>query len=276
MLNVGGNIDLENGSFIKIDRHLGAVLQPPKGTGTGSNVLSLNLPATTTQVAQAPQTAVSGYIQGNVNIGATSSFIVGGEIFYPLYIIGDVTGTNLITIGSVKSTAEPDPLLIQGTPNPSPSFPAITSPSSTTFTVGTPGTFTVTTTGFTPPATLSETGTLPSGVTFVDNGDGTATAQRHPGDRHRRHLPADDHRHQQRELRHPDLHADRHRRRRRRADGHGPEPEQRPGGRWHSGDDHRHQPLRRHGGTLRPDSGDDHAYGATTTRSRSRARRAPP
>ena len=52
--------------------------------------------------------------------------------------------------------------------------PAITSAGSTTFTTGTLGTFTVTTTG-TPTAALSETGTLPTGVTFVDNKDGTAT-----------------------------------------------------------------------------------------------------
>ena len=38
----------------------------------------------------------------------------------------------------------------------------------------TAGSFTVTTTGF-PTPSLSETGTLPSGVTFVDNGNGTAT-----------------------------------------------------------------------------------------------------
>ena len=52
--------------------------------------------------------------------------------------------------------------------------PAITSANATTFTVGTLGTFTVTTTGSSP-MTLSEGGALPSGVTFVDNGDGTAT-----------------------------------------------------------------------------------------------------
>jgi hypothetical protein len=56
--------------------------------------------------------------------------------------------------------------------------PAITSPSSTTFTAGTAGSFTVEATG-TPPAptlTLSDGGaSLPSGVSFVDNGDGTAT-----------------------------------------------------------------------------------------------------
>ena len=52
--------------------------------------------------------------------------------------------------------------------------PAITSANSTTFTVGSAGSFTVTSTGA-PVAALSETGTLPSGVTFVDNGNGTAT-----------------------------------------------------------------------------------------------------
>jgi Putative Ig domain/Beta-propeller repeat len=52
--------------------------------------------------------------------------------------------------------------------------PSITSAPSTTFIVGAAGTFTVTTKGFPAPA-LSETGVLPSGVTFVDNGDGTAT-----------------------------------------------------------------------------------------------------
>jgi hypothetical protein len=51
---------------------------------------------------------------------------------------------------------------------------AITSGDSTTFTVGTAGTFTVTTSG-NPTAAISESGTLPDGVTFTDNGDGTAT-----------------------------------------------------------------------------------------------------
>jgi hypothetical protein len=52
--------------------------------------------------------------------------------------------------------------------------PAITSANSTTFTVGTASSFTVTTTG-TPTPTLSETGAFPSGVSFIDNGNGTAT-----------------------------------------------------------------------------------------------------
>jgi hypothetical protein len=52
--------------------------------------------------------------------------------------------------------------------------PGITSPAGTTFIVGQAGTFTVTTSGV-PNSTLSEAGALPSGVTFTDNGNGTAT-----------------------------------------------------------------------------------------------------
>lgn len=51
-------------------------------------------------------------------------------------------------------------------------LPVITSADHTTFSVGTPGSFTVTTTAA---STLTKTGTLPAGVTFTDNGDGTAT-----------------------------------------------------------------------------------------------------
>lgn len=51
--------------------------------------------------------------------------------------------------------------------------PAITSAASATLTAGTAGSFTVTTSGAPAPA-LTEAGTLPSGVTFTDNGNGTA------------------------------------------------------------------------------------------------------
>ena len=52
--------------------------------------------------------------------------------------------------------------------------PAFTSAASTTFTAGTAGSFTFTTTGF-PAPTLTESGSLPGRLTFVDNGNGTAT-----------------------------------------------------------------------------------------------------
>ena len=54
--------------------------------------------------------------------------------------------------------------------------PTITSANATTFTVGQAGTFTVTTGATTSPtAALTETGPLPTGLQFTDDGDGTAT-----------------------------------------------------------------------------------------------------
>jgi large repetitive protein len=51
---------------------------------------------------------------------------------------------------------------------------AFTSANNATFTEGTAGAFSVTTTGL-PTPSLTESGTLPAGVTFADNGNGTAT-----------------------------------------------------------------------------------------------------
>src|SRR5262249_28612500 len=52
--------------------------------------------------------------------------------------------------------------------------PTITSANTTTFVVTLPDTFTITTTG-TPTPAITQTGPLPFGVSFVDNGNGTAT-----------------------------------------------------------------------------------------------------
>ena len=52
--------------------------------------------------------------------------------------------------------------------------PAITSANTAHFTIGQAGSFTVTTTGY-PNAAITETGSLPSGLTFHDNGNGSAT-----------------------------------------------------------------------------------------------------
>ena len=42
LLNVGGNLEITNGANFIVGRNLGFIPQPPKGTGTGSNVLALN------------------------------------------------------------------------------------------------------------------------------------------------------------------------------------------------------------------------------------------
>jgi hypothetical protein len=70
-------------------------------------------------------------------------------------------------IGSVSS--QPFMLVVK-----QPLAPAFTSANAATFLTGVGDEFTVTTTGF-PAPSISESGTLPSGVTFTDNGDGTAT-----------------------------------------------------------------------------------------------------
>jgi hypothetical protein len=53
--------------------------------------------------------------------------------------------------------------------------PTITSANAATFVVGSAGTFSITTTGSPTAASIMETGALPSGVTFTNNGNGTAT-----------------------------------------------------------------------------------------------------
>ena len=65
-----------------------------------------------------------------------------------------------------------DDVTLQG--GPIRTAPAITSAASATFTAGAAGSFKVTTTG-SPIAAVTSTGTLPAGVTLVDNSDGTAT-----------------------------------------------------------------------------------------------------
>jgi hypothetical protein len=67
------------------------------------------------------------------------------------------------------------------TVSPATQAPAIISNASTTFTVGSAGAFAVTATG-SPTPSLSETGVLPSGVTFTGNGSGTATLAGTPAD----------------------------------------------------------------------------------------------
>jgi hypothetical protein len=98
---------------------------------------------------------------------------------------GDGTATLAGTPGAGTEGSYPFTITAANTvsPNASQNFmltvnagmaPAITSANTTTFFVASPGSFTVATTG-SPRPTLSESGALPSGVTFVDNGDGTAT-----------------------------------------------------------------------------------------------------
>ncbi len=72
-------------------------------------------------------------------------------------------------------TAQKDPDIIRDAA----SAPLFISAESFTFTVGSTGTFVIDTHGY-PLATITEKGTLPKGVTFKNNGDGTATLSGKP------------------------------------------------------------------------------------------------
>src|SRR5207244_3667250 len=76
-----------------------------------------------------------------------------------------VTATNGVAPDAVQSFT----LFVVNPP------PAVTSVDNATFVIGTFGTFTVRTSPPVPSATVSFTGTLPQGISFVPNGDGTAT-----------------------------------------------------------------------------------------------------
>jgi len=82
-------------------------------------------------------------------------------------------GNHPLTITATNSAGHTDQAFVLSVGLPRP--PEITSGPSATFTVGSPGTFTVTTSSVLPDVTIGESGTLPAGVTFTDNGDGTAT-----------------------------------------------------------------------------------------------------
>ena len=95
------------------------------------------------------------------------------------YKIAAAAGAQSATFGTGTATDDVTLGLVAMTASQANQAPTITSANSTTFTVGTDASFTVTTTG-NPTPSLSETGALPSGVTFKDNGNGTATLTETP------------------------------------------------------------------------------------------------
>ncbi len=90
---------------------------------------------------------------------------------------GTLRGTPLVLVGGdfgISFTAQNgiNPPAMQAFTIVLQQAPSITSANNATFAYGVPNSFTVTTTGF-PAPSLSESGALPPGVTFVDNGNGT-------------------------------------------------------------------------------------------------------
>jgi large repetitive protein len=158
ILNVDGNVTLDSSAVFA------AALDGPD-PGTGYDQLNVTGAVNLNGSTFDPSAGLSPGSQGFTIIQSTAPIVgsfkghpQGGTVFIgatPFTI--SYTGDNVI-LGRVG-----------------PSSPArITTQNSTTFTVGTAGAFTVTATGGVP-ITLSETGTLPGGVSFVDNGGGSGS-----------------------------------------------------------------------------------------------------
>jgi len=146
---------------------------PPTGTitsPTGNVTITAGQSVLFSGTGSDPDGTITGYSWtfsgGNPS---TSSLATPGNVTYS----SPGTFTATFTVTDNANLTDPTPPTRTITVN-STQAAAITSAGSTTFAVGTAGTFTVTTTG-TPTPALSETGALPSGVTFKDNGNGTAT-----------------------------------------------------------------------------------------------------
>jgi hypothetical protein len=112
----------------------------------------------------------------NPNAGSLTSITVAanGEVVAGTssgnVVVTDETGSAFAVFPTNSSSSEAYVAFV----SPQTPSPVFNSAANATFTAGTAGSFTVESLGA-PVASLIETGALPSGVTFIDNGDGTAT-----------------------------------------------------------------------------------------------------
>jgi hypothetical protein len=156
------------------------VLTPSSVTTGGSSTVAVTV----------ADTAGTGSSTPAGTISFTSSDIgANGDTFSPTSCTLSSSGTCSVTVtthevgtGSHLITATYAPNdSVHATSNGSATLavtgtaPSITSTASATFTAGTPVSFTVTTTGTPTPSLSDGSAMLPTGVTFTDNGNGTAT-----------------------------------------------------------------------------------------------------
>ncbi len=128
------------------------------GTAGTFTITTTGYPTATISKTGALPTGLTFADQGNGSATISGTPTAGGT--FPL---------NLTAANGIGSNATQALTLTVSQP------PAFTSPATATFVVGTAGSFTVTTSGFPTVSTITESGSLPAGVTFTNNGNGTAT-----------------------------------------------------------------------------------------------------
>jgi len=187
----GGPLSIYNfGSQSVVNADLQAFISYPAVNGDGSEVavntggstmvlsgstghLLATIPGSNLAGVAINQGGTEGYALGQSDLESLdlSKYAVTGATTIP----GGASGTGQLVFSSDGSTlvgiASSGALVFHQAPATSPTF---TSATSATGTVGTRLSFTVTTSGNPIPA-ITETGSLPSGITFTDNGNGTAT-----------------------------------------------------------------------------------------------------
>ncbi len=131
LLNVGGAITLSNGANFQINRDLGLIAQPPKGTGTGSNVLSLNFTNVTNSLITVLIPSVGSFIQGGITISPGSVFSISGNIYNTMYTEGTINGYSRLFINYGLSS-QSNPPFIQSLATP-PNLESTTGPAPTGF-----------------------------------------------------------------------------------------------------------------------------------------------
>jgi hypothetical protein len=150
-----------------------AVVSSQNPSVTGQSV-TFTATVTPTAPGAGTPTGTVQFKDGGVNMGAPAA-MAGGVATFTTTTLG--VGAHSITAvysGDANFTSSTSGTLTQNVNQP----PAITSANATTFAPGKVGqTFTVTTTGFPSGASMiiSQSGTVPSAVTFTNNNDGTAT-----------------------------------------------------------------------------------------------------
>jgi|GEM_PF-938954 len=148
------------------------VNQPPRITSTDHATFTAGV-ADSFTVTTAPGVPAATTITKTGSLPAGVTFTDNGDGTATLAGTASTGGSFPITIKASNGVAPDDTQSFTLTVNQAPS---ITSVDHATFAVGSAGSFTVTTSPGVPAATtLTETGTLPTGVSFTDNGDGTAT-----------------------------------------------------------------------------------------------------
>jgi hypothetical protein len=145
----------------------------PVFTSATSGSTGMRIPFDFTVVTTGDPTASLTY-SGTLPPGLTFTDNGDGTAHLTGIVPAGGNGTYPLTFTATNGIGSPVTQSFALTVTTTSSAPAITSSAADTETFGVPFSYTTTTNGY-PAPTLTKTGTLPSGVTFTDNGDGTAT-----------------------------------------------------------------------------------------------------